>query len=130
MDVTEVKSFGVQAVGMPGEFNFELAWMRAFRRDARYDVEQPEAVFMQMLDTLGMDEGELGQIFQLNRDYLYYEPDDWQNLKPIPAGMKKDSDLVEDVQMQYFEGNRYAANKPQDWNHGFDPIMNDGTNPR
>lgn len=110
MDVTQCHSFGISAIGSSGEFRLDIGWIRAFRRDARYDIEDPEAPFMQVLDTLGLDESQMADMFRIRRDYYMYEPKGWESMKPTRLG-EGDADANEERQLEYFDGTRYESHK-------------------
>jgi len=65
LNICHVHSFGLAAVGMQGAFRCEVQWIRAFRDDYRYDIQDPTDEPIQVLDTLGMSYDELRSFYKM-----------------------------------------------------------------
>lgn len=121
--VRYVRSIGIQAVGSIGEFHLEVQWIRAFRDDARFDLEDEEIVFIQDLDGMGLYERDLLNIHVIQHQFfsdMFPDPfrledngvfDDFQYLGPprsqrehfskLDVNLLKYIDLPDDIPLHH-----------------------------
>ena len=73
MKVRWLQGISIQAVGRTGPFHLEVQWIRAFRQDARIDIENENEDFIQDIDALGIYERDILKMELIQQQYFQQE---------------------------------------------------------
>jgi len=60
-----VPSFAFAATGETGPFKLEVEWVKVFREETRYDPDDQDQEFTQLIDTLNLSDEHIGHVLAL-----------------------------------------------------------------